>query len=124
MSSSFPGRSVPLLPGRLVRAFGFVEHAATRGPDGSVWTAQLRARSGLVMIGPGMDEFGRRPVADPDWATCRVHVLVDGPTPTTSKPSQQAVIRSEPAAHFGGERIHVASDCGGQQWIFAEPVAQ
>jgi hypothetical protein len=24
--------------------------------------------------------------------------------------------------HFGNVRIYVAGDCGGQQWIFAEPV--
>jgi hypothetical protein len=32
-----------------------------------------------------------------------------------------AEIRSEPGTH-GDNKIYVASDCGGHQWIFAEPV--
>ena len=62
----------------LVRAFGFEEHAVTRDANGVVWNAQLRTGSGLIMIGPGVDEFGTRPVPDPAWATSRVHVLVEG----------------------------------------------
>ena len=42
----------------LVAAFGFTEHSALRDDDGTVWNAQLRVGRGLVMIGPGMTEFG------------------------------------------------------------------
>jgi uncharacterized glyoxalase superfamily protein PhnB len=108
----------------LVQAFGFEEHAVTRDADGVVWTAQLRAGPGLVMIGPGMDEFGSRPVPDPEWATGRVHVLVDDLDAHYQRAlAAGAVIRAEPAAHFGDTRIYVASDCGGQQWIFAQATA-
>jgi uncharacterized glyoxalase superfamily protein PhnB len=108
----------------LVRAFGFEEHSVTRDADGIVWTAQLRTGAGLVMIGPGMDEFGTRAVADPDWATCRIHVLVDDLDAHYERAvAEGAVIHAEPNEHFGNVRIYVAGDCGGQQWIFAQPVA-
>lgn len=107
----------------LVRAFGFEEHAVTRDADGVVWNAQLRTGSALIMIGPGVDEFGTRPVPDPAWATSRVHVLVeDLEAHHAHAVAAGAVIRSEVGVHFGRVRIYVASDCGGQQWIFAEPV--
>jgi uncharacterized glyoxalase superfamily protein PhnB len=107
----------------LVRAFGFEEHAVTRDANGVVWNAQLRTGSGLVMIGPGVDEFGTRPVPDPAWATSRVHVLVDDLEAHHARAvAAGAVIRSEVGVRFGGVRIYVAGDCGGQQWIFAEPV--
>jgi hypothetical protein len=32
------------------------------------------------------------------------------------------VIHSDVGVHIGQVRIYVAGDCGGQQWIFAEPV--
>ena len=107
----------------LVRAFGFEEHSVTRGANGAVWHAQLRTGSGLVMIGPGIDEFGTRPVPDPAWATSRVHVLVDDLEAHHARAvAGGAVIHSDVGVHFGQVRIYVAGDCGGQQWIFAEPV--
>jgi len=107
----------------LVRAFGFEEHAVTRDADGAVWNAQLRTGSGLVMIGPGIDEFGTRPVPDPAWATSRVHVLVDDLDAHHARAAAAgAVIHSDVGVHLGQVRIYVAGDCGGQQWIFAEPV--
>jgi uncharacterized glyoxalase superfamily protein PhnB len=102
--------------------FGFEEHAVTRDPDGNVWNAQLRTGSGLVMIGPGMDAFGTRPVPDPAWATSRVHVLVDDLDADYERAvAGGAVIHTQPGAHFGNVRIYVAS--GAQQWIFAQPLA-
>jgi len=135
MSSSFPA-VVPYLyyPDAaravefLVRAFGFEEHSVVRDRDGVVWTAQLRtgpdAGSGLVMVGPGMAEFGSHAVTDPDRATGRVHVVVDDLDAHYQRAlSEGAVIRSEPAVGFGGMKTYVAGDCGGQQWIFAEPIS-
>jgi uncharacterized glyoxalase superfamily protein PhnB len=109
----------------LVGAFGFKEHQVARDPDGVVWTAQLRAGAdadaGLVMIGPGMAEFGSRAVADPESATCRTHVLVDDlATHYDRAVAAGALIPAEPTAGFGDVKVYVASDCGGQQWIFAE----
>ena len=111
----------------LVRAFGFQEHSVVRDQDGVVWTAQLGTgpdpASGLVMVGPGMAEFGSHAVPDPDWATGRVHVVVDDVGAHYERAAAAgAVIRSEPAVGFGGMKAYVVSDCGGQQWIFAEPV--
>jgi uncharacterized glyoxalase superfamily protein PhnB len=112
----------------LRRAFGFVEHSAVRDDDGVLWTAQLHTgpseSAGLVMIGPALAEFGSRSVSDPDWATCRVLVLVDDlDTHFQAALASGATIRAQPAEGFGALRLYVASDCGGHQWIFAEPVA-
>jgi uncharacterized glyoxalase superfamily protein PhnB len=105
----------------LVRAFGFEEHQATRDEHGVVWTAQLRVGDSLVMIGPGMAEFGTEAISSPERATCRVHVLVDDLDAHFVRARDAgAVIHSEPAAHVGGVRIYIAGDCGDQQWIFAE----
>lgn len=108
----------------LVRAFGFEEHSVVRDDDGAVWTAQLRTGSGLVMVGPGMDEFGTQAVADRERATSRTHVLVaDLDAHYERAVAHGADIVAEPNAHFGDVRIYIARDCGGQQWIFAQPIA-
>jgi len=108
----------------LVQAFGFEVKSALRGEKDEVWTAQLRTGDGgVVMIGPGMSEFGTRAVEDPDWATTRMFVYVDGVDAHCERArAAGATIRSEPAVHSSDNKIYVASDCGGQQWIFAEPV--
>ena len=109
----------------LVEAFGFEEHEVTRDGDGAVWTAQLRTRpgsdAGIVLIGPGMAEFGSRSVDAPEWATSRVHVLVDDLAVHYDRAvAAGAVIHTEPTAGFGDVKLYVAGDCGGQQWIFAQ----
>src|SRR5262245_29663083 len=94
----------------LVRAFGFEQHSVRRDGQGVVWNAQLRTGSGLVMIGPAMDEFGTRAVSDPDWATCRVHVLVDDVDEHYDRAvGAGAVIHAEPNEHFG-LKIYIATD--------------
>ena len=109
----------------LTQVFGFEEHEVTRDDQGVVWTAQLRTGpgpdAGLVMIGPGLAEFGSRAVADPDWATSRTHVVVEDLADHYDRAvAGGAVIRAEPMTGFGDGKLYVASDPGGQQWIFAE----
>jgi uncharacterized glyoxalase superfamily protein PhnB len=107
----------------LVDAFGFEVKSAFRDDNGGVLTAQLRTGDGVVMIGPGMDGFGTRGVQDSDWATTRMFVYVDDVDSHYERArSAGARIVSEPAMHFSDNRIYVAADCGGQQWIFAQPV--
>ena len=106
----------------LVEAFGFEIKSAVRGKKDEVLTAQLRTGDGVVMIGPGMEAFGTRAVQDPEWATTRLFVYVDDVAAHCERArSAGAQIVSEPAVHFSGDKIYVASDCGAQQWIFAEP---
>src|SRR5215472_7988677 len=85
----------------LVRAFGFEEQSVVRDAEGVVWTAQLRTGpgpdAGLVMVGPGMAEYGSRAVIDPEWTTGRVHVLVaDLDAHYARALAAGAAIRSEP----------------------------
>jgi len=108
----------------LQEAFGFEEKSVVRGDDGQVWTAQLQLGDGVVMIGPGMDEFGTQAVQNPEWATSRMFVYVDDVEAHCERArTAGAEIRSEPAVHFSDNKIYIASDCGGQQWIFAELVS-
>ena len=108
----------------LTRVFGFTEHIAVRGEDNAVWTAQLRVgTAGLVMIGPAMSEFGTVAVDDPSVSVERIHVLVDDlDAHYAQSVAEGASIHTEPQEH-GPVRIYIATDCGGHQWIFAEPVA-
>ncbi len=108
----------------LVTAFGFEEKSAFRNAAGDLLTAQLSTGEGVVMIGPGMDAYGTRAVSDPDWAATRIFVRVDDVDAHYERArAAGARIVTEPQLHhFSHNRLYVASDCGGQQWIFAEPV--
>ncbi len=106
----------------LVDAFGFAEHSAVRDDAGVVWSAQLRTGSGLVMIGPGMTEFGTKPIDGPGPATSRTHVLTDDVDRHCDRArAAGATIEMEPGEH-GPVRIYIASDPGHHQWIFAQPL--
>jgi uncharacterized glyoxalase superfamily protein PhnB len=88
-----------------------------------VGSREFRTGSGLVMIGPGIEDFGTRAVEDPEWATCRIHVFVpDLDQHHELAVAEGATIISDPAKHFDDVRIYIAADCGSQQWIFAEPL--
>lgn len=106
----------------LVDAFGFTEIEALRDDDGAVWSAQVSTGDGVVLIGPGMTEFGTRAVADPAWATSRTFVYVDDVDAhyRTARDAGAHIV-TEPADH-GPNRIYIARDCGSQQWIFAAPL--
>ena len=106
----------------LVDAFGFTEHSALRDDDGVVWNAQLRVGTGLVMIGPGMAEFGTRAIDAPGLAPSRVHVIVDDVDAHHARArAAGATIHTEPSDH-GAVRIYLAVDLGNHEWIFAQPL--
>jgi uncharacterized glyoxalase superfamily protein PhnB len=107
----------------LIDAFGFTEIDALRDDDGIVWSAQVSTGDGVVLIGPGMSEFGTRSVPDRAWATSRTFVYVDDVADHCAQArAAGATIITEPADH-GPNHIYIASDCGGQQWIFATPLS-
>ena len=106
----------------LIEAFGFTEIEALRDDDGQVWTAQLSTGDGVVLLGPGLAEFGTRPVTDPAWATSRTFVYVDDVDAHRAQASAAGATILSDLADLGPNRIYVASDCGGQQWIFATPL--
>jgi uncharacterized glyoxalase superfamily protein PhnB len=106
----------------LRRAFGFEEVSAFRDEEGTVWTATLRLGRGAVMVGPGLEGFGTAAVSEGARATSRMFVFVDEVEAHHDRAvAAGATIVSELADHPGGNRQYVASDCGRQQWIFAEP---
>ena len=107
----------------LCRAFGFEEHSAVRDDDGLVWNAQLRVgRSGLVMIGPAMAEFGSTTVPDASVSVERVHVLVEDVDAHHHRAAAAGATIMTPPEDHGPVRIYIATDCGGHQWIFAQPL--
>ena len=106
----------------LIDAFGFSEIEAVRDEDGNVWTAQLSTGDGVVLIGPEMAEFGTRSVIDPGWATNRTFVYVDDVDAHCELARAAGATIMTDLVDLGPNRIYIASDCGGQQWIFATPI--
>jgi uncharacterized glyoxalase superfamily protein PhnB len=103
----------------LVDAFGFKEISAERDRGGTVWTAQVSTGDGVVLIGPGMVEFGSQSVPDGSLVTSRTFVYVEELDLHYERSRERgAEIIAEPANH-GPNRLYVARDPGGQQWIFA-----
>jgi len=106
----------------LCDAFGFKEIEAVRDEEGKVWTAQISTGDGVVLIGPEIAGFGSK-APDPAWATSRTFVYVDDVDGHCERArAAGALITTEPGDH-GPNRIYVATDCGGQQWIFARPAS-
>jgi uncharacterized glyoxalase superfamily protein PhnB len=106
----------------LVEAFGFTELEAFRDGEGTVFHAQLSTGEGVVLIGPAIADFGTRSIDDPAWATSRTFVYVDDPDAHCERARRAgATIVTEPG-DLGPNRIYIASDPGGQQWIFARPL--
>jgi uncharacterized glyoxalase superfamily protein PhnB len=106
----------------LTNAFGFTELEAFRDDDGNVWHAQLATGDGVVMIGPGLSDFGTRSVDDGELATARIFVYVDDVDAHCARARQAgATIVVEPGDQ-GPNRIHIARDCGAHEWIFATPL--
>jgi len=108
----------------LIDAFGFKEISAERDEGGAVWTAQVSTGDGVVLIGPGMAEFDSTSVSVGSPVTSRTFVYVDDVDLHYQRSLDRgASIVTEPANH-GPNRIYVARDPGGQQWIFASPLPQ
>jgi uncharacterized glyoxalase superfamily protein PhnB len=107
----------------LIDAFEFAEIDALRDDHGTVWSAEVSTGDGVVLIGPGMDEFRTRPVTDPVWACSRTFVYVDDVDGHYERARAAGATIVTGLTDHGPNRIYIASDCGGQQWIFAMPLA-
>jgi uncharacterized glyoxalase superfamily protein PhnB len=107
----------------LAEAFGFSEIEAVRDEEGKVWTAQISTGDGVVLIGPEMAEFGSRSISDPTWATSRTFVYVDDVDQHYLQARSAGATIVTELTDLGPNRIYVAADCGGQQWIFAKHLA-
>jgi uncharacterized glyoxalase superfamily protein PhnB len=106
----------------LTHTFGFSEIEAFRDDDGNVWHAQLSTGDGVVMIGPGLADFGTRAASDEELATVRIFVYVDDVDAHCEHARRAgAAIVSEPTDQ-GPNRIYIARDCGAHEWIFARPL--
>lgn len=106
----------------LVKAFGFTEITAVRDDDGNVWHADLSTGDGIVMIGPGMADFGTSPVSDPTSASARTFVYVDDCDEHCGRAREAgARIIDEPSTQ-GPNRVYCTADCGDHQWIFGTPL--
>ena len=107
----------------MVKAFGFDIVEAFREADGTVLHATIKVGSGIIFVGPGMEEFGTRATQDLDWVSQMTYVFVeDVQTHLSRAVSAGAVLRSELHEHFGGNMQYTTSDPGGHRWTFAQPV--
>ncbi len=109
----------------LEKAFGFEILSAFRSPEGRVLTSTLRTGSGLIMVGPGMEPFGTRAIADPEFVSSMSYVFVqDVDAHYRCAVAAGAQVTAEPHVHFGGNKQYTVSDPGGQRWTFAQPVEE
>jgi uncharacterized glyoxalase superfamily protein PhnB len=108
----------------MVEAFGFQISEAFRDADGTVLHATIKVGSGIIFVGPGMEEFGTRPTQDSNWVAEMTYVFVDDVRSHFSRAvAAGAIVRAEVHEHFGGNVQYTASDPGGHRWTFAQPVA-
>jgi len=108
------------------KAFGLQVESAFRNPDdGKVLHAKVRAGSGVIFVGPGMDAFGTRAIPDPEFVSTMVYVFVEDVDAHYARAKAAgARIWAEPDAHFGGNRQYTASDPSGHRWTFAQPIEE
>ncbi len=102
---------------------GFEVEQAFRDDKGKVLHATVRTGSGVIFVGPGMDEFGTQGTPDPDWVTSMTYVFVDDVEAHYEKVvASAATLRADLHEHFGGNRQYTISDPFGHRWTFAQPV--
>ena len=110
----------------LVDAFGFTEIEAFRDDEGNVWHAQLSTGDGVVMVGPGLTDFGTRAPVEDEPATSRTFVYVDDVDAHCARArAKGATIVTEPKISDYGEdywsdKGYECVDPGGHHWWFAQ----
>lgn len=103
---------------------GFEVEQAFRDPESNrVLHATIRTGSGLIFVGPGMDEFGTCGIVDADWVTSMTYVYVDDVDAHYARVTAAGVtLREDLHEHFGGNKQYTISDPFGHRWTFAQPV--
>ena len=108
----------------LTKWFGFEITNVRRGPDDQIFHADALLDDAMIMIGPGMKEFGTAAVADPDAVHANSYIYVDDvDAHFAAAKAAGATIRSEPETMPWGDRMYGASDAEGQRFTFAQHVA-
>lgn len=107
------------------RAFGFeIVHAFRSPSDDRVLHAQVRAGSGVIFVGPGMEAFGTQGVPDPEQVSSMTYVYVDDVDAHYARATAAgAEVSAEPHVHPGDNYQYTARDPGGQRWTFSQPSA-
>jgi len=103
--------------------FGFVVEQAFRDPQSdALLHATVRTGSGILFVGPGMDEFGTSGTADPDHVASMTYIFVEDVESHYERVvASKATVRSELHDHFGGNKQYTVSDPYGHRWTFAQP---
>ena len=104
---------------------GFEVEQAFRDENNKILHATVRTGSGVIFVGPGMDEFGTHGTPDSDWVTSMTYVYVGDVDLHYDRVKSAAGVRvrAELQEHFGGNRQYTISDPFGHRWTFAQPIA-
>jgi uncharacterized glyoxalase superfamily protein PhnB len=103
----------------LARAFGFVERAAFRGPDGAVAHAEMGIGPGVILLGPAGDGDAPPSPRDPRMARQGIYVHVDDVDAHYARAREAgAEIVTELEERRPGEREYYARDLEGYHWTF------
>lgn len=106
----------------LIAAFGFTERIRTRTPDGEIAHAELALGDSVIMLGcPSADYRSPR---DTGHVHHLVHAYVDDvDTHFARAKAAGATVIAEPETKPYGDRNYLVEDVEGQQWGFAQHVA-
>lgn len=108
----------------LVRAFGFRERREARMEHPTGTLAWLEIGDGVVMVGrAGADRHGLHSPSDLEGTTTMMNVRVaDVDAHHARAKAEGAVIVSDLADMFWGERRYEAADLEGHRWHFTSPI--
>ena len=108
----------------LERALGFVRHAVYPGPDNTVGHAELRHRSGMIMLGSASNPNGEHQVSPADAGnrvTSPLYLIVPDcePVYASAKAAGAEILMDLRTMDYGGKAFSVR-DPEGYQWSVGE----
>jgi uncharacterized glyoxalase superfamily protein PhnB len=107
----------------LCRAFGFRERSRMQSDDGIVGHAEVELDGQVVMLATVWRDGGLAPPNELAGLHSQLHCIVaDVDEHWQQARDAGAVVISEPADQFYGERTYRALDPEGHRWIFGSPI--
>jgi len=99
------------------QAFGAVEKAAMKGPDGKIMHAELRIGDSILMLGDEMPEFGSLSPLSTGGTGMGLHIYVENVDTAFERAVQAGAAVEMPVSDmFWGDRYGKLKDPFGHKW--------